>query len=328
MTSNTNIIPVASGKGGVGKSLLTANLAIYLANEGHKTVAIDLDLGGSNLYSHIGLKNIYPGIGDHLNNKKGTLNDYLVDTDFDNLKFLPGDGKAAFMANMPYAQKVKLIREIKNIEADFILLDLGAGTSYNTLDYFTLANDGIVITTFEKPSIMNTLSFLKNFVFRIVLKEVKKNSMVAELLKEEYKKADVSDSLSIDFILKQIKEVDANLSLQIEDQCNALFPRIVFNKGDHPDDLVIAEHFEKAVDKILSLELCFFGFIFYDENVRKTTKKSKVLFEEFPESIASLGIKNIAKRIVKFNNQRIANSRELLNNDTLKKYEQWKEQLV
>ncbi len=323
MLEKATIIPIASGKGGVGKSMLTANLAISLANKGYSTVAVDLDLGGSNLYSHLGLKNVNPGIGDHLNNKKGTLNDYLVNTDFQNLKFLPGDGKSAFMANMPYAQKMKLIMEIKNIKADFVLLDLGAGTSFNTLDYFKLANDGIIVTTFEKPSIMNTLSFLKNYVFRIVQKEVGKNTVVSNKLKELYKKADQGNSLFVDSVIKLIKETDVDLALKIEEQCNACFPRIIFNKGEYPDDLDVSEHLEKVVDKVLSIELCFFGFVFYDENVRNVTRNNKVLLREFPGSIASMGIRNIANRIVKFNNQRIANSSELLKNDTVKKYELW-----
>jgi flagellar biosynthesis protein FlhG len=61
------IIPIASGKGGVGKSFLTANLAMALAAMGHRVIAVDLDLGGSNLHTFLGLANRYPGIGDFIN---------------------------------------------------------------------------------------------------------------------------------------------------------------------------------------------------------------------------------------------------------------------
>ena len=57
MDNKSVIIPVASGKGGVGKSIVTANLAVSLANSGYSTVAVDLDLGGSNLHSYLGLLN-------------------------------------------------------------------------------------------------------------------------------------------------------------------------------------------------------------------------------------------------------------------------------
>ena len=60
------IIPVAGGKGGVGKSILAANLAMALAQAGHETIAVDLDLGGSNLHSYLGISNTFAGVGDFL----------------------------------------------------------------------------------------------------------------------------------------------------------------------------------------------------------------------------------------------------------------------
>ena len=60
------IIPIAGGKGGVGKSLFVANLAIALAEAGHSTVAVDMDMGSSNLHTYLGLNNLNPGIGDFL----------------------------------------------------------------------------------------------------------------------------------------------------------------------------------------------------------------------------------------------------------------------
>jgi Mrp family chromosome partitioning ATPase len=60
------IIPIASGKGGVGKSFVSSNLAIALAQKGHRVIAVDLDFGGANLHSFLGLANRYPGIGDFL----------------------------------------------------------------------------------------------------------------------------------------------------------------------------------------------------------------------------------------------------------------------
>ncbi len=55
------IIPIASGKGGVGKTIFTANLGIALANKGKTVIAIDLDLGSSNLHTCLGIKNRHPG---------------------------------------------------------------------------------------------------------------------------------------------------------------------------------------------------------------------------------------------------------------------------
>jgi flagellar biosynthesis protein FlhG len=55
------VIPVASGKGGVGKTFVSANLAIALAELGYRVITVDLDFGGANLHSFLGLSNCHPG---------------------------------------------------------------------------------------------------------------------------------------------------------------------------------------------------------------------------------------------------------------------------
>ena len=72
------IIPVASGKGGVGKTFIAANLAIALAEMGHRVIAVDLDLGGSNLHSFLGLSNRHPGIGDFLKARTAELDELFT----------------------------------------------------------------------------------------------------------------------------------------------------------------------------------------------------------------------------------------------------------
>ena len=76
MNKGPIIIPVASGKGGVGKTFLTANLAFALAEMGHPTVAIDMDLGGSNLHSFLGLSNQFSGLGDFLKARSAELEEH------------------------------------------------------------------------------------------------------------------------------------------------------------------------------------------------------------------------------------------------------------
>jgi len=323
MKNQAVIIPIASGKGGVGKSIIAANLAIAIANSGYSTVAIDLDLGGSNLYSYLGLDNRYPGIGDYLVTKKGSLSDYLVPTEFDNLKFLAGERRVAFMANIPHAQKIKLIKEIKNIQADYILLDLGAGTTFNTLDYFELSNHGLVISTFEKPSVINTLSFIKNFIYRTLQKEIKKNTKVTHAINELSKNSTEDELLLLSSIIELINEMDPALALKIKQKCNTYQPRIIFNQGEHPDDLAILPPLEKTVKRVLSMDLCFFGYLFYDNHVKLSTSGNHILLDKYPECIASKGIMQIANRLVKYNNQNIDNSNNLLIKNTIENYNQW-----
>ena len=86
------IIPIASGKGGVGKSLIAANLAIALGQAGKKVVLADLDLGASNLHLVLGIQGRKNGIGSFLI-KAAEFKDIIVDTDYENLRFVPGDSE-------------------------------------------------------------------------------------------------------------------------------------------------------------------------------------------------------------------------------------------
>ena len=169
MAETTTIIPIAGGKGGVGKSFVTANLAVALARRGHRTIAVDLDLGNSNLHTLLGLQNRYPGVGEYL---RGTIKcaptELIVETSVPGLGFIPGDGRMPFMANITYNQKLAIFRLLKALPARYILLDLSAGTAYNTLDLFQLGKSGIVVTTPEYPALMSTLVFAKNLVLRAI----------------------------------------------------------------------------------------------------------------------------------------------------------------
>ncbi|MCK5736715.1 MAG: P-loop NTPase, partial [Spirochaetaceae bacterium] len=64
------IIPIAGGKGGVGKSVIAVNLALSMSMFGKKTVLVDLDLGGSNLHTMLGLRNSNPGMGNFVSGRK------------------------------------------------------------------------------------------------------------------------------------------------------------------------------------------------------------------------------------------------------------------
>lgn len=323
MDSKPFFIPIASGKGGVGKSILAANLAVALANSGHSVVAIDLDLGGSNLYSYLGLENTHAGIGDYLVHKKGKLIDYLVQTNIPNLQYLAADRRVTFLANIGYAQKVKLINEIKNIRADYIVIDLGAGTTFNTLDYFDFSNNGFVITTFEKPAILNTLSFLKNFIHRVALKEIKQNHTVIADINKAYKNITGDDYLTINDIFHIVDKVDAALASKIVSIIRSYQPRIIFNRGERPDQLEVINNMQPSIKKYLSIDLCFFGFLFEEDSTKLSTNHGYILLKKYPESILSKGIIEISKRIVKFNNKIIPNSGDLLINDTREKFELW-----
>ncbi|MCY4524049.1 MAG: P-loop NTPase, partial [Halobacteriovoraceae bacterium] len=133
-SSCQKIWAIGGGKGGVGKSLVTANLSISLALMGYRVVAVDFDLGGANLHTCLGIPIPEQTLSDYINKKVKCFDDLLTGTPIQNLKIISGAQDDMGMANLKTTQKNKILAQLREIDTDFLLLDLGAGTSFNTLD--------------------------------------------------------------------------------------------------------------------------------------------------------------------------------------------------
>ncbi|UCD32063.1 MAG: P-loop NTPase [Desulfobacterales bacterium] len=308
MKPETFIIPVAGGKGGVGKTFFAANIAIAMAAMGHTVLAIDLDLGGSNLHSFFGLPNKYPGIGDFLKARSAELEDLMVATKIPNLQFIPGDGRTPFLANIPYAQKIRLISRIKRLPAEYIFLDLGSGTSFNTLDFFRISNHGFVITTFDYPSTISMMIFLKHLILRVIERSFAGDNQMRQLLKHFNKQSMTDGPTDIRTLQSRIASIDPEAEKTVKELCNMYRPRVVFNLGENPRDIKVADQISRGLESNVSVEVDYFGFIFDDLAVRQAVKKQIALLPHFQESLAGNCIMRIAERMVKYWNRPINNS--------------------
>lgn len=302
------LIPVAAGKGGVGKSMLTANLAIALSGMGHRVLAIDLDLGGCNLHHFFGLDNRYPGIGDFLKARQGELTDYIRPLGGTNIGFIPGDGKTPFMANIAHVQKIKLINRIGKLDADFILMDLGAGSAFNTLDFYALGRRGIMVTTPDYPSILGMLGFLKQYLFRIIERYLVKHRSVHRQVKRMFTHPMKRQPPSISELCRHVEEQEPGVAREVREFYRQCRPRVVFNRGRVPEEATMAANISRSMQKILDIESDFFGFIFEDAAVGLSLKNKENLLQHSPTSKSAESIRQIARRISTYWEEEIPDS--------------------
>lgn len=317
------IIPVASGKGGVGKSLFTANLAMALARLGHETIAVDVDLGGSNLHTYLGLQNRYPGVGDFLIDRCGELGEMVVPTDVSGLGFLAGDGRNPFMANITHGHKMRLIRALKNLPARYVLLDLGAGSAYNTLDLFTISAAGLVVTTPEIPAVMNLMTFLKSLVLRTISREVGRQPALKRIVDGVRSQPARSPAATVEQLIAQIAAASPEAAARVRSVCARLRPRLVVNSVEHPDELSVLRPVEEKMRQRLSLEVEFFGCLFHDPVVRTAMRSGRPLLMERGDSLFARGVDQVADRLVRLWESPIPDSRERLLKSAAGSYHQW-----
>ncbi len=306
------IIPIASGKGGVGKSFLAANMAIALAELGKQVIVADLDFGGSNLHTCLGIHNTHPGIGDFLRARYGQLEDLLVETENTNLKFLAGDVRSPFLANMHHAQKMRLVNNLRQLECEYLILDLGSGSTYNTLDFFGMTQLGMIISTTEHTSTMNMLTFLKLFAFRVIERSIPKNKFLSEKLKDSYNRTVMDEILTVRGLLDEISKIDSEVAQKAEQSWIRYRPRIVLNKCNLPNELDILGSLENTFTQILMLKADFFGCLFSHPAAAKIFQERKTLNIAAPNSSINEDIKLLADRVTRLWKQPIRNSAKLL----------------
>jgi len=294
------IIPVASGKGGVGKSLVAANLGVALAQSGQRVVVADLDLGASNLHLVLGHLSPQLGIGSFLNNTKQNLSDVIVDTEVRGLRFIPGDTEIPGTANLKTAQLKSLVSQLLSLnqDTDVLILDLGAGSHQSILDFFLLSGQGIVVSAPTVTAVLNAYVFLKNAVFRLMNTSFHKNSKVGKYLEELRAKGSGTQKLHIPKILPEIKKIDSAAYEKFKTRLDSLHPRLIMNMVSEPKDADLAMKIRHSCDEYLDLKIDHLGVIYRDV-VQDTALASKMPITVYkPKSILSQAIYRIADKIM------------------------------
>lgn len=273
---------IGGGKGGVGKSLFAANVSICLALLGHKVVSIDLDLGGANLHTCLGVAIPEMTLSDYVTKKTSDLNDLITPTPVKNLSIISGAQDEVGMANLKYLQKTKLMNKLQKLDADYIIFDLGAGTTFNTLDFFIMAHKGILVVLPEPTSIENTYRFIKSMFHR-------KLSQAEDLLDirpliNKATNAKLGESQSPATLIERAIEIDPTLGQKLKHEINKLNPKLVINQVRTQADIDIGFSMKSICRRYFGVNMDFIGYLDYDAAVWQSVKKRRPLLMEFPNS--------------------------------------------
>ena len=275
----TTIIPVASGKGGVGKSLITANLSLALAELGYRVVAADLDFGGANLHNYLGLKNNNPGLGEYLQGRVENLQDLMVPTEHSRLWFLPGEGTTPFLADLQVVARRQLIQDLRQLPVDLLLLDLSGGSSQLTLDFFGASPYGLLVTRPDAPSAMNLLSFLKQLAFRNLLHLLPEARDLHEAVRQMlFLPINTKPGVTVERIYELVAEHDPVIAESLQQRWSSLQARVLFNLVERHEDLSIWNQVQTLARERLSLELGCWAEFPVDAGVMESLRRQTPLF--------------------------------------------------
>src|SRR5574344_872149 len=166
----TRIIAITSGKGGVGKTNLSVNMAIAYAQLGKKVILIDGDLGMANVNV---LLNVVPQYNlMQVINRQKTMSEIILDTEV-GIKFIAGANGFSKIANLSVEELDYFAKQFAQLgNADIIIIDTGAGIANNVLQFVAAADEVYVVTTPEPTAITDAYGIIKIITTELVNKDI------------------------------------------------------------------------------------------------------------------------------------------------------------
>lgn len=281
------VVAIGGGKGGVGKTVLTASMGIGLAALGNKVVLVDADLGGANLHTCMGILEPEYTFYDFYTMQRESLNDIALPTPVENLQLISGACGTLGLANPRFSQKVRFIRELKEIDADYILLDLGAGASYNVIDFFISADECIVVTSPDPMAIQETFNFIKISLLRKLRLEFRDHPEIMAILEQESLSRAGRMEYNIEKYLNEAYQVDKKAGEKWEQILATFRPKLILNMVFESREIKEGNALQLAVKDMLNIDLEYWGYIEYDGNVRTAVKELRPFIVANPKSRAS-----------------------------------------
>lgn len=293
-TKTPRVWAVGGGKGGIGKSLLTANLGITMAQLGRRVLVIDVDLGGANLHSCLGVTQPAKSL-DAFVHQESDLAELAVKTPVANLELISGANDFVGAANPKHQQKVRLIRKIGSLDYDIVILDLGAGTAYNTLDFFLAAEQGLLLSLPEPTSIENLYRFIKAAFYRR-MRDLESHFRVRELVTAAMKQD--QGIRSPQQLFEQIKKMEPERGQALQEAMQRFRPKLVINQVRSGADAAVGQQVGLAVRKYFGIDLQYVGYLEYDDAVWRAVRRRRPLLIEYPGSRLAGSFRTIGTKLL------------------------------
>lgn len=297
--SRIKLWSIGGGKGGIGKSIVALGLGICLARLGKKVILIDGDLGGANLHTLMGLRYPHVTLEHFLLKTVPRLADTVIETQVEGIGLICGADDILGAANPTYSQKIRLLKQIEDLPAQYVILDLGAGTSFNLLDFFNYSPGKIIVCTNQATSLQNAYGFIKSALYRQLARDFAKDDEVLSVLYQSGNNLSGTENLSIRDLASRFKESAPEKHARL---CRMLWQYhllLVVNMVKSSADMKSPEIIQSVCADFLSIQPEILGHLVYDPAVEAAVNQMTPFPLSRKKSKAILGLEQMALRLIK-----------------------------
>ena len=282
-TTNPTLWAVGGGKGGVGKTFVSCNLAISLAKLNKPVTLVDLDLGGANVHTHLGCMTPKHTISDFLAGRVNTLEELSVPTNISGLRLISGSNDALSIANIGRTYMRKLMDDLRKLSTPYVILDLGAGTAEYILDFFLEADRQIIAITPEPTSIENAYRFIKA-AFYVHLRNLESDPEVRKLVRSAMGHRNEFGIRSPADLLVQVSKVNPQVGLKLMEEIANFQINLILNQTRTRQDVELGHGVRSVCRKYFGIEVNFLGQISHDNAVWQSLRNRRLVAVENPYS--------------------------------------------
>jgi flagellar biosynthesis protein FlhG len=295
--SSPRLLAIGGGKGGVGKTFVTANLAAALARIGKRVIVVDVDLEGANLHTCLGVAAPRRSLADFVSEREEDLGKLILDTPLANLKLIAATHGNLADAQPSHLRRVRLLRGLRQLDADLILLDLGAGSHASVLDYFLVSDDGIMVLQPEPTSVENAYTFLRAAFYRRMRLAMVGHGVrqLVTLAMDQRNERGIRTPLDL---LREIESTDTTEARRFVETMRVFQPRIIVNGVRTAEDVKLGFAVRSVCKKYFGIDAEYLGYVNHDEEARRSVSARRPIVDLVNDSDVSIYLQRIARKLL------------------------------
>jgi flagellar biosynthesis protein FlhG len=287
------LVALGSGRGGTGRSLLAANLAVYLAQSSKKVVALDADPAGGPLHQLLGASRPPRGFGELLRGKVTGLSELVVGSPIANVGLVAGDG-STFGAARPKVSTKVVLAAMTALDVDYVVVDLGPPDSSFTLDVWLAADVPILVTLPDPASIDATYRFVKSAFVRRLRTVRGLDRLIANPAGPPPPALDI-------YRAARLAGVPVEKLVQ---EIRRYRPTFIVNQTRTVPDIKLGTSIATAARRRLGHSFDYLGHVESDETVWLAARRRRSLVAEYPDGKASRNIERLGRRLLSLESER------------------------
>ncbi len=288
---------IGGGKGGTGKTFVTSAMGTYIAGKGKRVILIDIDIGGANLHSFLGISRPKKSLTDFFE-AGASLNKLAVKTGIDNMSLITGDIHSLASDNIKFTQKLKLFRHIMKLNKHYVIIDLGGGSHNNTIDTFLMADKKIVILEPEITAVENMYHFVKNALFRKLRMSLREYGFKG-IVEQMWEKREEYNIKSLRELMDCIRDNFSYVGDIIDKELSDFKLYLILNKIRSSDDILVGSSMKSIFMKYLGVDTKFVGFVEYDDSVWRSIRERRPFMLNYSLSRSAKEVEVFTENLLK-----------------------------